>query len=40
MAEEFGKPIVDYAVSLALKTIEVFLQAVPYEELIYVPIPT
>ncbi|XP_075975605.1 circadian clock-controlled protein daywake-like [Anticarsia gemmatalis] len=39
VAEEFGKPIVDYAVDLALRTIEVFFLAVPYEELINVPIP-
>lgn len=40
VADEFGKPIMDYAVELAVKTIEIFLQAVPYEELINVPIPT
>ncbi|KAL4709436.1 hypothetical protein ACJJTC_019733 [Scirpophaga incertulas] len=40
VAEEFGKPIVDYAVDLAVKTIEKFFVAVPYEELINVPIPT
>ncbi|XP_047025214.1 circadian clock-controlled protein daywake-like [Helicoverpa zea] len=39
VAEEFGKPIVDYAVELAIKTIEKFFLAVPYEELINVPIP-
>ncbi|XP_026734076.1 circadian clock-controlled protein-like [Trichoplusia ni] len=39
VAEEFGKPIVDYAVDLAVKTIEKFFVAVPYEELINVPIP-
>lgn len=39
VAQEFGKPIVDYAVDLAIKTIEKFFLAVPYEELIYVPIP-
>lgn len=40
VSEEFGKPIVDYAVELAIKTIEKFFLAVPYEELINVPIPT
>ncbi|KAJ8716579.1 hypothetical protein PYW07_003206 [Mythimna separata] len=39
VAEEFGKPIVDYAVELAIKTIEKFFLVVPYEELINVPIP-
>ncbi|XP_013191576.2 circadian clock-controlled protein daywake [Amyelois transitella] len=39
VAEEFGKPIVDYAVDLAIRTIEKFFIAVPYEELINVPIP-
>ncbi|XP_004932672.1 circadian clock-controlled protein daywake [Bombyx mori] len=39
VAEEFGKPIVDYAVELAINTIKKFFLAVPYEELINVPIP-
>lgn len=39
VAEEFGKPIVDYAVELAIRTIEKFFIVVPYEELINVPIP-
>lgn len=39
VAEEFGKPIVDYAVDLAVRTVEKFFLAVPYEELINVPIP-
>ncbi|XP_037969175.2 circadian clock-controlled protein daywake [Plutella xylostella] len=39
VAEEFGKPIVDYAVELAIRTIEKFFIAVPYHELINVPIP-
>ncbi|KAM3964939.1 circadian clock-controlled protein daywake-like [Aphomia sociella] len=39
VAEEFGKPIVDYAVDLAIRTIEKFFVAVPYEELVNVPIP-
>ncbi|CAG4930297.1 unnamed protein product [Colias eurytheme] len=39
VAEEFGKPIVDYAVDLAIKTIEKFFVEVPYEELINIPIP-
>ncbi|XP_045449600.1 circadian clock-controlled protein daywake-like [Melitaea cinxia] len=39
VAEEFGKPIVDYAVDLALRTVEKFFLAVPYEELTNVPIP-
>lgn len=40
VAEEFGKPIVDYAVDLAIRTIEKFFDKVPYNELVYVPIPT
>ncbi|VVC91419.1 circadian clock-controlled protein daywake-like [Leptidea sinapis] len=39
VAEEFGKPIVDYAVELAIRTIEKFFLVVPYEELINIPIP-
>lgn len=39
VAEEFGKPIVDYAVELAMRTVEKFFLVVPYEELINVPIP-
>ncbi|CAK1555376.1 unnamed protein product [Leptosia nina] len=39
VAEEFGKPIVDYSVDLAIRTIEKFFVEVPYEELINVPIP-
>ncbi|CAH2238700.1 circadian clock-controlled protein daywake-like [Pararge aegeria] len=39
VAEEFGKPLVDYAVDLAIRTIEVFFNKVPYSELIYVPLP-
>ncbi|CAH0399752.1 unnamed protein product [Chilo suppressalis] len=39
VAEEFGKPIVDYAVDLAIRTIEKFFSAVPYEELVNIPIP-
>lgn len=39
VAEEFGKPIVDYSVNLAITTIEKFFLAVPYEELINVPLP-
>ncbi|XP_026748918.2 circadian clock-controlled protein daywake-like isoform X2 [Galleria mellonella] len=39
VAEEFGKPIVDYAVDLVIKSIEKFFSAVPYEELTNVPIP-
>ncbi|XP_063381796.1 circadian clock-controlled protein daywake-like [Cydia fagiglandana] len=40
VSEEFGKPIVDYATELALRTIEKFFLAVPYEELIDGPIPS
>ncbi|XP_061714319.1 circadian clock-controlled protein daywake-like [Cydia pomonella] len=40
VAEEFGKPIVDYATELAVRTIEKFFLAVPYEELIEGPIPS
>ncbi|KAJ2951010.1 hypothetical protein O0L34_g5385 [Tuta absoluta] len=39
VAEEFGKPLVDYAVDLAIRTIEKFFLAVPYEEIVHVPIP-
>lgn len=39
VAEEFGKPIVDYAVELAVKTIEKFFLAVPFNELVNVPFP-
>ncbi|XP_026498681.1 circadian clock-controlled protein daywake-like [Vanessa tameamea] len=39
VAEEFGKPIVDYSVDLAIRTIEKFFLVVPYEELINVPLP-
>ncbi|XP_052740998.1 circadian clock-controlled protein daywake-like [Bicyclus anynana] len=39
VAEEFGKPIVDYAVDLAIRTVEKFFDKVPYDELIYVPLP-
>ncbi|GBP47827.1 Circadian clock-controlled protein [Eumeta japonica] len=39
VAEEFGKPIVDYSVDLAIRTIEKFFLVVPYEELTNVPIP-
>ncbi|KAJ0183215.1 hypothetical protein K1T71_001191 [Dendrolimus kikuchii] len=40
VAEEFGGPIVEYAVKLAITTIEKFFQKVPYDELINVPIPS
>lgn len=39
VAEEFGKPIVDYAVDLAISTIAKFFLAVPYEEIVHVPLP-
>ncbi|XP_068633894.1 circadian clock-controlled protein daywake-like [Battus philenor] len=39
VSEEFGKPIVDYAVELAMTTMKKFFGAVPYEELINVPLP-
>ncbi|XP_041980089.1 circadian clock-controlled protein daywake-like [Aricia agestis] len=39
VAEEFGKPIMDYAVELALKTIIKFFHAVPISELVIVPLP-
>ncbi|CAH2084859.1 unnamed protein product [Euphydryas editha] len=39
VAEEFGKPLVDYAVDLAIRTVEKFFIVVPYEELTNVPIP-
>lgn len=39
VAEEFGKPIVDYAVELAITTIEKFFLAVPYNELVNRPLP-
>ncbi|XP_061714318.1 circadian clock-controlled protein daywake-like [Cydia pomonella] len=40
VSEEFGKPVVDYATELALRTIEKFFLAVPYEELIEGPVPS
>ncbi|XP_063534752.1 circadian clock-controlled protein daywake-like [Cydia strobilella] len=40
VSETFGKPILDYATELALRTIEKFFLAVPFEELIEGPLPS
>ncbi|KAI8421666.1 hypothetical protein MSG28_009656 [Choristoneura fumiferana] len=39
VTEEFGKPVVDYAMNVTVSTARKFFQAVPYDELLYVPIP-
>lgn len=39
VSEEFGKPIVDYAMNVTVGTAKKFFDAVPYDELLYVPIP-
>lgn len=39
VTEEFGKPVVDYAMNVTVATAKKFFQAVPYDELLYVPIP-
>ncbi|XP_013191620.2 circadian clock-controlled protein daywake [Amyelois transitella] len=39
VTEEFGKPVVDYAINVTVTTAKKFFDAVPYDELLYVPIP-
>ncbi|XP_059049934.1 circadian clock-controlled protein daywake-like [Achroia grisella] len=39
VTEEFGKPVVDYALNVTVGTAKKFFDAVPYDELLYVPIP-
>ncbi|KAI5636245.1 hypothetical protein NE865_11009 [Phthorimaea operculella] len=39
VTEEFGKPVVDYAMNVTIDTAKKFFDAVPYDELLYVPIP-
>ncbi|XP_047025406.1 circadian clock-controlled protein daywake-like [Helicoverpa zea] len=39
VTEEFGQPVVDYAINVTVSTAKKFFDAVPYDELLYVPIP-
>lgn len=39
VTEEFGKPVVDYAMNVTIDTARKFFDAVPYDELLHVPIP-
>lgn len=39
VTEEFGKPVVDYAINVTVHTAKKFFDAVPYDELLNVPIP-
>ncbi|CAH2047047.1 unnamed protein product, partial [Iphiclides podalirius] len=39
VTEEFGQPVVDYAMNVTIETARTFFNAVPYDELLYVPIP-
>ncbi|CAG9562478.1 unnamed protein product [Danaus chrysippus] len=39
VTEEFGQPVVDYAMNVTIETAKKFFNAVPYDELLYVPIP-
>ncbi|KAL4709463.1 hypothetical protein ACJJTC_019760 [Scirpophaga incertulas] len=39
VTEEFGQPVVDYALNVTVNTAKKFFDAVPYDELLYVPIP-
>ncbi|KPJ06750.1 Circadian clock-controlled protein [Papilio machaon] len=39
VTEEFGQPVVDYAMNVTIETAKKFFDAVPYDELLYVPIP-
>ncbi|GBP47829.1 Circadian clock-controlled protein [Eumeta japonica] len=39
VAEEFGRPVVDYAMNVTIDTATKFFDAVPYDELLHVPIP-
>ncbi|CAG4930293.1 unnamed protein product [Colias eurytheme] len=39
VTEEFGQPVVDYAMNVTIETAKKFFDAVPYDELLEVPIP-
>lgn len=39
VTEEFGQPVVDYAMNVTIETAKKFFTAVPYDELLKVPIP-
>lgn len=39
VTEEFGQPVVDYALNVTVSTAKKFFDAVPYDELLNVPIP-
>ncbi|XP_068633895.1 circadian clock-controlled protein daywake-like [Battus philenor] len=39
VTEEFGQPVVDYAMNVTIETARKFFDAVPYDELLHVPIP-
>ncbi|CAH4038040.1 protein takeout-like [Pieris brassicae] len=39
VTEEFGQPVVDYAMNVTIETAKKFFDAVPYDELLHVPIP-
>lgn len=39
VTEEFGQPVVDYAINVTVHTTKKFFDAVPYAELLNVPIP-
>lgn len=39
VTEEFGQPVVDYAINVTVHTTKKFFDAVPYDELLNVPIP-
>ncbi|XP_072932629.1 circadian clock-controlled protein daywake-like [Epargyreus clarus] len=39
VTEEFGQPVVDYAMNVTIETARKFFDAIPYDELLYVPIP-
>ncbi|XP_026498680.2 circadian clock-controlled protein daywake-like [Vanessa tameamea] len=39
VTEEFGQPVVDYAMNVTIETAKKFFSAVPYDELLHVPIP-
>ncbi|CAH0399753.1 unnamed protein product [Chilo suppressalis] len=40
VTEEFGQPVVDYALNVTISTAKQFFDAVPIDELLYVPIPS
>ncbi|XP_034828999.1 circadian clock-controlled protein daywake-like [Maniola hyperantus] len=39
VTEEFGQPVVEYAMNVTIETARKFFNAVPYDELLHVPIP-